>query len=284
MEIDHIEVYGKNPAAKELLNKYSLYVGFDKNTQEVEAGINKGKSVKAGSYTYVLVAYVKLGEDNWVEVKEQTLTIKVVDGKKSPAKATVSAKGSINLLDRAGTEIVYTPKFTNMSATVVGVELEGNGATCFETQVFDGLIYLRACDGAALSTKNTYKLTMKFTLDNGYEGLTAVVNVKPTIKYPKKITATMTKGTLYKASGNELKWTMTLSDDAQTEIEEIIMTEDGWRYFNFDYVDGKCILTLNEEGRKVKANKTYPVTFQVKLKNEAYNVAPKTVKMNVTIK
>ncbi len=287
MAIAEIRFQGKNAAAIDLLNKNILYLGFDQNTQNVEAGINAGKNAKAGSYTYVLKAYVDVN-GNKVAVKEQTLTIKVVDGKKSPAKATVSAKGSINLLDRAGTEIVYTPKFTNMSATVVGVELEGNGATCFETEVFDGLIYLRACDGAALSTKNTYKLTMKFILDNGYEGLTAVVNVKPTIKYPKKITATMTKGTLYKASGNELNWTVTTSDDVPAEIADIIMTRDkagSWKYFDCEYDEnGECILTLNDRGRKAKANKAYTVTFQVKFVDEAYNVAPKTVKMNVTIK
>ena len=278
---------GKNAAAVALLNNRSLYLKFNSETQQIEAGINQGCTIKAGSYSYIMKSVITVNGQN-IEVKDKAFTIKIIDGTKSKAKITVSANGSINLLDRENSYIMYTPKFANLTAKVTDVELEGSNASFFNAEVVDGYIYVRANANVAMRSAATYKLRMNVETDNGYEGLSVDVNIKPTVKYPKQVAAGMSKGIIYKDSANELTWSMLTSTDVNAKISSIKLVEDKNKVsdnFTFEYdEDGTCSLKLSGNGKTITANKTYSLTFKILFEDEPYNVTPKTFKVKVTVK
>jgi len=169
-----------------------LYFDFDKEQQKIYVGLNKGMgtNIKAGTYKVTVNGTVNAGAyDQWL--KSATLSITITD--KAPT-VTLKAKGSIDLVRRTSTEIVYTPTFKNVIAEARGVSLSGGYADYFKARVEDGKIVIAARENSAMSTKITYPVNVDITLDNGAH-VTSTVKIKPVNKLPK-LTAKMTTATL----------------------------------------------------------------------------------------
>ena len=261
-----------------LINSGYLYVNFDADTQQILIGLNQNKrgNIKTGTYKLTLNGTIWVSGQS-VSLKKTTLSITLTD--KTPT-VTLSAKGSIDLVQRDATSILYTPKLTNVTAQVADVRLAGTHAEYFKAQVENGLVKISAAD-APMSTKISYSVDVVLVLDNGMT-ITKNVKIKPVSKNPK-VTAGLTKGILFKSSGNSA--TFGLASGVNTaEIERVTMvTDKNTKYFDFVFENDKVTISLSDEAAKLKPG-NYTISYKVYFKGAAYNASPVTMKFTATVK
>lgn len=257
-----------------------LYVGFNESKQQLEIGLNKGhEGLIAGKYTVQINGLTKgVGK-----AKPATFRVVITDGTVS---VKLAGKGKINLADRASTSILYTPKFTNVSAKVEQVELTGNNAYAFEAVVAeDSKIEVKAVPDARLKTNANYALGMILTLDNDCEVETSVV-IKPANKLPK-VKATVTKGTLYKVSAQGILTDLAVTQKSSENfiIDKVKLVADGTsENFKVAYLpEGKVKISLSDKASELAPGK-YVVKYNVYFKDAATDGKPVTLKMAVTVK
>ena len=144
-------------------------------TKGVTASIKSGKLVVTLDNTKTTTATIYLKGNDWAKEVKLTHRITVTD-KKPMVK--LSAKGKLDVLNPES-EIVYTPKLTNATGTITGVQLTGEDAKLFNAEVVDGLVHLKLAEsGENYSTKKTYKVTPIVTLlDKDITGPTLSVKV-----------------------------------------------------------------------------------------------------------
>lgn len=290
-----IDAYIKNSAEKlsgvkidPVKNPTGITPNFDIASQKIVITC----PAKAGTYKYTVYGIINGKQLR----KPASLTVTVVDGQSDPnkkaAKLTLSAKGSINLVDRDGTSIIYTPKIANASGTVETVELGGKDCSLFTANAIDGKIELKAVKGEAMQTKTPYELTFKATLDNGIEVLAEKIKVKPVNK-PPKAKADLSKATIYKISGTKISWNVSTGEykiagielvpgksDTNTEkfkLTPAVEKADGKDVENY----AKPVLELAD--KTIKPGK-YTLSYRVMLEDEATDAKPMILKMSVTVK
>jgi len=121
----------------------------------VRVRLNKN-TVPRGTYKY----NVKLSAKGLPDLTTQ-LTVKVID--EAPAKCiTVSGKGTIDVLDRNGTSVVYSAKLKNVQGAIAYAEIRGTDANMFYSEYKDGKLIVKAYERTDYSTKHTYKITPVF--------------------------------------------------------------------------------------------------------------------------
>ena len=265
---------------KTLFDSGYLYIDFNSEEQVLYVGLNRGmgESVKAGTYKVNLVGKIMVGETEQ-SLKATTLTITLAD--KAPT-VSLKAKGSIDLVRRQDTSIVYTPTYKNVTAEAKQVRLSGAYAEYFSAKVEEGKVIVSAREDKAMSTKITYPVNVTLTLDNGCE-VTSTIKIKPVNKLPK-LTAQVTKATLYKLNPEEEIIYQIIPNDSKTSIDKIERVEDkNSKYFDFAVENDKVTVSLSTEANKMKPGK-YTVSYKVYMEGAAYNVKPTTLKLTVTVK
>ena len=246
------------------------------------------KAVNTGSYKFIVQAS-KNGQ-----IWKTTLTLKVVNT--APDKAVkLTAKGSIDVLNRDGSFMTLTPSLKAVSGEFVisesrEVELTGRDAHLFRAVWSeDGkTIELRAKRYETLVTKYQYTVTPLLTLKNIY-GDTEEIPA-PAVKFKLKqgsvkVSASPQTALLYSGAYNsvEIDMSAVLKGADAPEMERVILAG------NTDVVsyvynkDGKGTLTMKDTGRAVKG-KTYTLQFKVSFAEQADNVKPVTVKYKVKVK
>ena len=265
-----------------LFDKGYLYLTFSQTEQKLYLGLNKGmgEDIKAGTYKVNLIGHVEYGNNSSLySLKATTLTITISD--KAPTVA-LKASGSIDLVRRAATAIIYTPTFKNVTAKAKSVTLSGAYAEYFTASVEYGKIVVRAVEGKAMSTKLSYPVKIELTLDNGARLSPIEVKIKPVNKLPK-VTAELTKATLYKAYSGELSFKVKTGNDI-VEISGIRPVADkNSKCFDIRGIGSEVTVTLNEEAKKMKPG-NYTISYIVDIKDAAYDVKPTTLKLTVTVK
>lgn len=221
MEVQDLVFSGKNAAAEQALNQ-GLSLTFDKDTQTVKATLARDYTMKPGTYTYLMTGHVGRSLAS-TPAKAQKLTIKILDGAKAQTGISLKAKGSIDLLDREQSKIVYTPSFKNMTAKLTDATFASRDPNkdLFDLSVENGKIVLQAKSGVELSTRQTYQVRMLLILNNRYTG-SVTVKVKPTAKYPK-IKVTPAKTTLYKGTESRLQAAVTLTGKTNAAIKDVTL-------------------------------------------------------------
>lgn len=272
--------YKADKNSAKLFNQGYLYFTYDEANQQLLLGLNQGKGegIKDGSYKITLGGTVEVGGQE-IALKGTTLTVTLTS--KAPT-VKLAAKGSIDLVQRENTSIVYTPTLSNVMAKVADVKLTGSYTSYFDAEVENGKIYVHATD-KPMSTKITYAVGMVLTLDNGME-VSATVKIKPVNKLPK-VTPEATKATLYKAGDKDVTFGVNYNV-AAAEIANITQVADKTsKYFDFTYDAETEMITvsLSEEAVGLKPGK-YTVSYAVYFEGAAYNVKPVTVKLAVTVK
>ena len=130
-------------------------------------------------------AVLEFKSDDWLTPVRLTMNVKYA----AAPKMTLTASGRIDLIDRAGTGITYTPRFTNTAGSVMqGMKLEtvkdfaGNDVTDAFELTYDhgtGKAVLRANEGYAL-VKKAYSVTVSAELALGGETCTVYTTVRVT--------------------------------------------------------------------------------------------------------
>ena len=230
-------------------------------------------TAKNGKYTYL----VKGMDERGIPVSG-SLTVTVT---KTPAKATVKQSGSIDLLNREGTQIICKPTVKNYTDTIENVYLYGSYAASFLATCEDGSIVIKAKPGKRLKVKTTYKLFLRIRLSSGVI-LDSEVKVTPKQNNPK-LTLNMQKTVLFEASPGEACGRSIVVEPAKEggpEISGVELTNGG---DTFDYIeeqDGRGTLYVLDTASQ-KVNKTYKLKLAVRFKDGAVNAAPVYVTVSV---
>ncbi|MDE6661971.1 MAG: leucine-rich repeat protein [Lachnospiraceae bacterium] len=173
------DIVGTTSAAKRLFNEKKITISPKKNgnTRSLKVCLN-ASNVKGGTYSYKIYAWCMVQGDQTQQIqrmKPVTLKIKVVD--KNPL-ASLSSKGKIDINDPKNTEIVYTPKLTNVTGNIKNAYLKGEYASQFDMkQTKDGRCKIKLKEDSTLK-KGKYKLYFNFVLDNGIRVETKAFNIK----------------------------------------------------------------------------------------------------------
>lgn len=284
--ITRIETVGADSKTKKLLESGYLSISFQRSGQYFELGLAETvpAGIKAGTYTIAVTGYIALDGEEF-KLTKANLKVKLVNATTKP-DVKLTAKSSINLANREGTAIIYTPKITNMTTTITGVKATGENANYFKTKLLsDGKIEVRAVPGVSMSTVK-YPLGLEMTFANNALPVVKNVNIKPTNKLPS-IKASATKGTIYKASVNNVKWSVYNAGDFGSIEDKGITVVETKASANFNFSVSKTnviTVSLKPEVKRTIKKGTYTISYQVKVKDAAANVKPKTLKMTITIK
>lgn len=284
--ITRIETVGADSKTKKLLESGYLSISFQRSGQYFELGLAETvpAGIKAGTYTIAVTGYIALDGEEF-KLTKANLKVKLVNATTKP-DVKLTAKSSINLANREGTAIIYTPKITNMTTTITGVKATGENAKYFKTKLLsDGKIEVRAVPEVSMSTVK-YPLGLELTFANNALPVVKNVNIKPTNKLPS-IKASATKGTIYKASVNNVKWSVYNAGDFGSIEDKGITVVETKASANFNFSVSKTnviTVSLKPEVKRTIKKGTYTISYQVKVKDAAANVKPKTLKMTITIK
>ncbi len=242
------------------------------------------EDLKKGSYKFT----VSLSCASWQKPIKTTLTVKVVDvdmTDKTAAKVKVSAKGSIDVLNRRGTNLALTPKFTNVpkDAKVTDVKLTGVDAHLFTIIGRTGnQVTVRLRDNVNVITKYQYRVQAAYTVQAGDTALSLCsdpVKIKLTQKKPKvKVTGENVYSST-RADVKEIRFTLTNSIGASIGTDRIELVNGG-RDFQYDSASGKLVY-IPRGG--VARGKSYTLKFAVYPKDCGDNEKPLTVSYKVSI-
>ena len=243
------EVDKKNAA---LFNQGYLSITFSESTQKVYLGLNEGmgENIKPGTYKVYLIGKINLsGQEQ--SLKPVLLTIVLSD--KAPA-VTLKSSGSVDLVRRDSTSILYKPTYKNVTAKAEKLVLSGSYAEYFSGNLWEnGEFSIFAKEGYPMSTKVTYPLTVTLVLDNGCE-VTSTVNIKPVNKLPKVKVENGTQ-TIYKSNAQSVSYQL-LNADINTKIAKVVLAEDkNSQYFDYEFLAGDVVRVTLKDARKVKPGK-----------------------------
>lgn len=232
---------------------------------------------KKGSYKIQII-----GTIGGVSLKSTTVTVSVTN---AAPTAKLSAKGSINLANRANSGITYKVALKNLPAdlTVTKVTLDAVNNELFGATIENGTVVVRALKGAKLKAKQSYAVNMTFTLSNGKKISTGkAVVIKPVDKLPK-IKVKAISQNLYKTNDDKVA-SYQLQYDAAYTVNRIYVEADKKGVSeNFDVVlkEGNVVeVSLKNGGLK---SGTYNITCKA-IVNEADNSKPVKVKLKVVVK
>ena len=209
--------------AQPLIDTYGyLNVDFSFKNQSINLGLNAGKRgpVKPGTYKLNLYATINIPDSSMpdqvreIQIKKATLTVKLAE--EGTAKVTLaSPKGKINLVDRANTSVVYTPKISGIDASIKSVSVDGESENAKYFTAFlndDNKVEVKARAGRSMSTKDAYDVTIVSVLHNGYT-IRSSVKIKPVNKLPK-IVFTPAKCNLYRSNNNKYTVSVALKNSS----------------------------------------------------------------------
>lgn len=272
VEIADITFTGKNAKSQSAYmdGNGALLLKYDNGV--IKAGVDN--TVAKGTYSFIATAVTKDGL-----TVSGTFTISVTNAKPD---VTVNAKGTIDVLNRKGSSVVYTIAPKNFSDQVVNVSLTGSNSEFFDLTYENGKATLRAREDVELKIKSNYQLSMKVTFASGAE-LTKKIMVKLSQKNPK-LFVSPSKTTLFQfatGTGNGQNIAVRAAGGADIAKVELVTGSDTFLY---DYVgNGKGTLYVSGDGM-AKSNKTYSLKFAVTLKDAATNANPIYVTIKVSYK
>ncbi|MCM1111892.1 MAG: Ig-like domain-containing protein [Muribaculum sp.] len=252
---------------------------FEQTGNKLIARLNN-RSVAAGSYKFKVRA-------TGTSAAPASLTVKVVHTEVGKA-VKLSTKGSIDVLNRAGSFVTVTPALKFLNGQITDVALSGDFAHLFEAALNEkNQIVIRAREtdeqgrSVALITKYNYNVNLALTVENACGGtmqITAPVKLK--LKQGKpKLTATPKKPIFFSGAHNSVKLDVAASlkgaaDPAITKIELINQEQ------LFEYREG--VLTLRDNGAAAKG-KSYSLQFRVTFRDQADNEKAAVVKVNAKV-
>ena len=263
----------------------------DKETSciKVSARLNN-KDVDPGSYKFTVQVSHK--GKSW----KTPLTLKVVNTASAQA-VKVSAKGSIDVLNREGSFMTLTPSLKAVGGEITGVFLKGRDAHLFEAEWDgnDGKIKLRAKRSVpgneiTLVAKYQYSVIPVLTLRNvrGETNQAEAPEVKFKVKQGSvKVSASPKSARMYSGAYNSVEVTLkaSLKGAKEPAIERVSLAgnSDVFSIAGWDSETGKVTLAMTRSGHAVKG-KSYTLKLQVWLADQADNIKPVTVRYTVKVK
>jgi hypothetical protein len=250
----------------------------------------------AGSYKFKVTPIVKddaTGQQ--VKLSPVSFTVRVYSN--ASYSATVSASGSLNVLNRSK-GITYTvTKLNNVVGEVTGVELIGRDAGLFDLGDLgtnakgQRTVELKLKTDGSYSTKTTYSVQLQFTLKSGITVKSQALNLKVT-QPAIKAKATPTTRTVYQAQSTSrvITYQLSLSSPTGAKIGDVTIGSTTALKNAVESItavvnkDGTATVTVKlKDPSKLTANKSYTIPVTIKPADQASNLNVST-KLNLTLK
>ena len=266
-----ISIAGKNDAADDALSD-RINISFENGKLEVSIREQASFS-KNTKYTYVITGRDQKGArvSGQLDVTVSTQAVKL----------TLKQSGSIDLLNREGTQITLKPTLKNYTDIIKKVDLYGSYADRFSAVCENGNIVIKAENDSILKVKTTYNLSLRIVLESGVVQY-GKVKITPKQTNPK-LAVNPTKTVLFESAagdtyGKEIE--VKAAKGVLPEIKSIELT-NGSDTFVYKYEgDGKGTLHVSPNASS-KTNKTYKLKFAVRFKDSGSNAAPVYVTVSV---
>ena len=265
----------------------------------ITAKLNPDDLPAAGSYVFKVSPIVSDGM-NTAWLNPVNLTVKVYY--KDSYSATVSASGKIDAVQRESTGITYTlTKLTNIVGNIARAELIGQDADMFELEPIEAnakgqyRVMLKLKDGVEVSTKLSYKVQIKYTLDTGITVNSGVLTVKVSSTAPK-LTANPATQTIFQSQSRTrvVCYTVNLTSPANAEIGKISTGSVGVLQRSLVNEDTNITISYSPDGKSANvyvtikdtsalaAGKTYTLPLVIEVEGKATNAA--ATKLNLQLK
>ena len=257
----------------------------DKDMQAVTAEVLGGGKIRITPKNGAEKGSYKVAVNGTVSGKPiKGLSVKVTLTDKAP-EVSLSAKGKINLANRDGTSVVYTPKLKNLPETLsvksVRLDKTAKDSGFFRVKLSDdGKAVLTAVTGKAMNPKTKYKPVLIFILSNGK-------TVKTNEKFTISVTNKLPKVTVTTLSS------VLCSANAGHRASYKLNAGNGYTISNVTSNDANCKVTFDgktdtvyvslSENADVTAGKKYTVPCTVYIKGADNTTKPLTVKLNAVI-
>lgn len=278
-EPEKITVSAANTASQKVLNKEIVFVVDDNNVIVKQNG-----KAPAGTYSFK----INVSTGNGYTASEK-LTVKVKDTPLAKAMK-VSAKGTIDVLNRDGSYVTVTPSLGAVNGNVVDAQVSGKFAHLFETPVVEnGKIYLYVKDDAAVITKYNYSINLILTVENASGDQMEVESAELKVKFKQgkpKFTLHPKKEVFFSNAYNsvtvDIAATLKGAENPVITNVELVNNANAFDY-GYDVETQKLTIIMKNNGEVVKGKK-YSLQFTTSLKGQADNEKVNVVKYSVTVK
>lgn len=286
-----VSITGQDEKSKKALKvDNSLVVQYWGDCGDIIVKFNNNK-IEKGKYKF----NISVGNEDAGTIASTTLTVEVIDTAMDK-NLKVSAKGAIDVLDREGTSIAYTPKLSNLSGEIVDGWLEGKDSALFRAEFDNGRLFVHAeGNDTDLSTKNTYQVDAVFLVETQDYDCYEVRTTKPLsikVKQGKpKLTASTSSNTLYRQLDNTVEirldavlnkkeveiedvWLLNYTEDLQL-VSKQLTDEEGHDYEGiYDPRTKSVTLALSDRyyaDTILQSGKTWKVKLAVRYRDKAGN-------------
>ena len=286
-----VSITGQDEKSKKALKvDNSLVVQYRGDCGDIIVKFNNNK-IEKGKYKF----NISVGNEDAGTIASTMLTVEVIDTAMDK-NLKVSAKGAIDVLDREGTSIAYTPKLSNLSGEIVDGWLDGKDAALFRAEFDSGRLFVHAeGNDIDLSTKNTYQVDVVFLVQTQDYDCYEVRTTKPLsikVKQGKpKLTASTSSNTLYRQLDNTVEirldavlnkkeveiedvWLLNYTEDLKLVPKWIENEESGGYPASYDPRTKSVTLALRnryDSDMIIQSGKTWKVKLAVRYRDKAGN-------------
>ena len=214
-----------------------------------------------------------------------SVTVKVYNSAKF--SLSLSTAGKLDTIDPNSALLYTITKMTNISGEVEGVSLAGNDARLFHVELVEGSakpqVRLSLLPGQEYATNKTYKVQLELSVC-GQDVLSKELSIRVTqsklkVTVPKTVNYYLSQTApleipIQVAAPAEI-WHAELGSKSSAELKNAVQAVEVTE-------DGRVLLTMDAMAGLTKG-KSYTLCLDVTPANNAENVAPTQVKLNVKV-
>lgn len=273
-----------------------LAVAINKDRTGIDVTVSAFEGLRGGNRKLIFTS------DAFRAPINRNVSIRLIS---DPASAfSFGVSGRINLTDRAGTYIIYTPNMNNFKGLAIdNAELTGEESGLFDLGILKtgdllptgktangpgGAFVLTAKEGAVLATNKTYKVNIRSFISNGLV-IDKTVSVRPSQSVKR---TTLTPGTVNLSEGmgaEEFTIKTAGTSPGDSAIESVTLTDDrNSALFDFAWdkegTDPHLVTGYVSFKDDIPKKGRYRIAFSVIYKGHAENVKPSTLYLTVNVK
>lgn len=283
---DEVDVVDANSAAVKLKLNEGVIFEYDKVTRNITARLDRNDVPKG---TYKFKVQVPVAEGVTVETP---ITVQILNDSHDKS-VRLSQRGTIDVLNRAGTSVIVTPSVKAINGRVADVELTGDYAHVFDAELDrdSGRVIITAKDDATLITQYDYKVKLVLAIVNGDDQIDYTTpDIRLRLKQGRPRIAVSPVGAVFFSgieTSVERDVAVALSGAKTSPAIDGMELLNNTETFTGEYKevrDGETEKLVITSKKGAVKGKTYKLKFRVDFEGQADNERPMTVTYTVKVK